>query len=726
MLLSSKKNEYYWSIVIEPGWVQAAVWTITGDKKTDVLAIGPSVHWDEETDLPNSADTSLSGAVQNLPEDAPEPSKTVFGVPPSWVEDGQIGKDHLEKIRELCSKLSLEPSGFVVLSEAIAHFKRTEEGTPLNAIIVGVGSDTIDITVFRLGTLTGSVNIARSVSPLDDVKEGLSKFASGEALPSRFLLYDGREGELEEVKQALIKGDWSGGDGTFLHTPQVEIIDPDKKVLAVCLAGAAEIGQATGLAVTAPEEVVDDLVQESVGEEHANVSPAPEAIKPEDFGFAVGKDLSQADNRMPSTPPPVAPLQAPAPQPDVPMGLKSNKITDFLRNSKLSLVSFFAKSGGAFTGSNIFLPGAIFLTLLLIGGFIAWWFLPKAEVIIYVSPQKLEEATTVFVDPKLSSPNLATRTIPGDVLKTTVSGDKTQDTTGTKTVGEKAKGTVRIRNGTASIINLASGATITASSDLKFTLDSSASVSASVSPTEPGTQEVSVTAADIGPEYNLAQNETFQVSNYPKGEVDALALSNFTGGSSREITAVSQEDRDKLEKDLKEELIDKAKTELKGRLTSEHSFIEDAVGATVSSRTFNRKVGDEAGNLKLSMTLEVSGLVANKSHLTDIARELLKDQAPGGFVLRDDQIAMEFDVEAETRGVWEVGVLFAANLLPEVKTDDIARAISGKYPNVVQSYLASIPGYVRAEIKFMPQLPGKLGSLPRVVKNITVEVAAER
>ncbi len=178
-----KSKEYYWALVIEPGWVQAGVWCIDEDQ-TQVITISPPTPWELEEELIAASDTALSAAIQDFPEDLKEPSKTVFGVNSSWVSKGQIKKEHLEKIKRICAKLSLEPVGFVVLPEAIAHLMRSEEGSPLNAVVFGVAKDSIEIAVFALGKLAGNAEVARSISVVDDAVEGLSRFVKTEPFPS--------------------------------------------------------------------------------------------------------------------------------------------------------------------------------------------------------------------------------------------------------------------------------------------------------------------------------------------------------------------------------------------------------------------------------------------------------------------------------------------------------------------------------------------------------------
>ena len=139
--------------------------------------------------------------------------------------------------------------------------------------------------------------------------------------------------------------------------------------------------------------------------------------------------------------------------------------------------------------------------------------------------------------------------------KTTVEGSKTASTTGIKTVGDKAKGQVTIyRAGTS--MSLPSGTIIKGPDSLSFSLDEAVTV-ASGSAGSPGSTKANVSAASIGASYNLSSGTSFSVGSYSLGDLEAKNESAFSGGSSREVNVVSDDDMEKLEKDLTDELKDK-------------------------------------------------------------------------------------------------------------------------------------------------------------------------
>jgi len=713
--------DFFWAIVLEPGLVQAAIWTIN-EEKAQVVSISNPVSWMEDEDLINACDTSLSSAIQNFSDDIGEPSKTVFGVSSKWVEDGEIKEKYIEKIKKICSELSLEPSGFVVLSEAIAHLSKSEEGIPLSAIVIATREENIEISLFRLGNLIGTTTVARSVSIPDDIIEGLTRFGLNDSYPSRFLIYDGKEGELEEVRQNLLAYDWESGEKIkFLHTPKIETISSDRKIIATALAGASEISNIKTIETLKKDD-------KEISPDVENVSIPDKSIKPEDLGFVMGEDILKEKEVTLKEKKPVSDQHL---KNNTQQSIKKkNNIVEKIHKIFLNVRNSFNKAPKEKTKFNgnkkhFVLGGVIFIIILTIG-FLLWWLVPKAVVTIYVSPKKLEDKIELTLDTSGNSSNVLEGILSGKVIEISKEGEKTKNTTGTKTIGEKARGTVKIQNGTANSIRLSKGTILLSSGDLQFTLDSSASISAAISPSLPGETNVDVTAGSLGADYNLAKDEVFKVSNYPKSDADAIALADFSGGSSRQISAVSEDDQEELLKELENELLESAKSDIKNELEEGLYFIDNSLVATDLSRVFSNKVGDEAANLKLSLGISAKGVAIYEKDFFDFINNSLKDQIPTGYVLRSDQVEVRFDLQNVDEKNYLFEIFVEVNLLPQIKIDEIKERTKGKSKTVVKKYLEAVPGFSRAEIKFIPILPGKLNTLPHLPQNISVDLATER
>lgn len=715
-------REIFWSVVLENDWIQAGVWEIV-DGSVKLISEGVAVAWKEEGELIDATDTALSGAVGELEDDAPDPQKTVFGVSSTWVIDGNIKEEKLKLLKGICAKLSLTPSGFVVLPEAIAHLTKSTEGSPLSGVLIGVSEEELEVSVFKLGKLMGTQIVARSVSVSDDILEGLARFASTDPFPSRFILYDGKEGELEETKQSIIETSWQSKEKVkFLHSPKIEIFKPKDKVLATALAGAAEIANISSVAVGS--ETKGERKQMKV-EETSNVSEPDGGVSAEDVGFVVGEDVAVSGQKVKE------------PFSEKSSSVEKKRSTPFVHRVRSLSDSFKDKledfGSGKMkikkTASSGKKRGPMMATLLIVGVlalFSAWWFLPESTVTIFVSPKKLKEDIDLKAGPGISSFDVDAGEVPGEFISVSESGEKTKSTTGTKTIGDRAKGSVEIRNGTSSSVQLAVGTIITSGNDLEFEIINSASIEAALSTTSPGTETVEVQALNIGSEYNLAKDETFEVGNYDRVDVDAVTTGDFTGGSSRQISAVSKDDVDELLFDLEEELRDKALVKLKAQISEDDYLIEDSLTTEILSTDFSAEEGEESERVELSLEVKVRGVVVKKGHIFELSKKVLEEKIPAGYVLRENQIKFNFDVEDSDSDTYYFIGEIEANLLPEINTEDVAANIAGKTTSVAERYLSTISGYQRAQIILTPSLPGGLNTLPHVVGRISVEVAAER
>lgn len=688
---TQENKESFWALLLEQGWISAAIWEVAGEE-VKIVSQGSSARWPEEEDLVGSVDTALSSCVTGLPEDYDEPEKTVFGLPSSWIEDGNITPPNLEKLKKVCEDLSLVPSGFVVLSEAIAHFVKANEGSPLSGVTVGISEKSLEIALFKLGKQAGVFEVSRSVSVVEDLVEGLVRFGTDEVFPSRIVIYDGKDADLEDVRSALSDAPWDSIEKIkFLHTPKIDVISPSEKIEAVCLAGGSEIAGVTKVAGKREENF------SSIPDDVQNISEPDSNLTAQDLGFVQN-----------TTSVPIPPITPPTSEkkdifPTKKFNLKFPKVN--IKKPKIKLPSG--------SGKKPLIVGLVSVVVFLIAGFLFWWFYPTASVTVFVSPKKLDETMQITLGEDFSS-----RTVSEEVAD-----EKTKSTTGTKLVGERATGSVKIQNGTANTINLDIGTIVSSSNDMKFVTESTASISAALSPSSPGVATVEVKAYDIGSEYNLAKDEVFKIGNYPKADVDAISTDDFSGGSSRQISAVSEEDIEELENSLTQELVRKATKNFTEKISSEELLIDSSLTTKTDSIDFSNKVGDEASTLKLSLSLTVTGRVVSKKDLIGKTTTVLQGKIPTGFVLRDDQLKFKFTQDGDSEDIFDVGVV--VNLLPNVDTDDVAKKVVGKYPQLAREYLSGVPGFIRAEFKIKPLFPGKLGTLPHVVKRIEVGVSAD-
>lgn len=753
-----KKNEpseieHYWALVIGQNWVQSAIWRIVGDK-AEVVAEGSSVAWSEDSEeaLVIAADSTLSSAASGISEDVKEPNKVVFGLPPSWIKDGNIISERLNFLKKVSNELELSPSGFVILPEAIAHYLKSIEGSPLNAILVGPSESSIDVTLVQNGKILGSVEVAKSISIGEDVIEGLTRIGGISQYPSRILLYNHKQGNLEDAKQQLLDTDWKQAKITFIHTPKVDVLKDDIGISAVSLAGGAEVAEATGVIMPdVGEETASEGGEKILGDENLPDASDIEEVSPEELGFLEGVDVSEVNeirgvNPVPNSSPRTAIAGDELFEPVVPISpKKGGLLAMFLGLFKMPKFEKFStpKSSGMKFGNVAGISVIVFLALVILGGF-AYWYLPTARVIVSFKPNVLEKTMTIKVDTAATSVDIQNHIIPAQAKMVDMSGDKTAQASGTKTIGEAAKGTVIIlHSGPAT--TLKAGVVLNGPNKLKFTLDKDvaiASGSSTLLNNSPSKTQALVTASGLGPDYNLSSGSSFTIGNYSEGDFAAKNEQAFSGGTSRTVTAVSDEDRINLRKSLISELNLNGLEKIKEELGEDEILVDDSASFEISTESFNAKSGDEASTLKLSLSGRVKAIIVPKSAMNELVKAEIQQEVPAGYSLQENQLTIAYkaipnkvttksekskkDITTNTT-TSNFEATIKANLLPQVSPEEIASKIAGKNPDVAENYLYSLPGHSRSDVYFYPfKFPGIFAILPRISKNISVEVKSER
>lgn len=693
-----QEKEYFWALEIWEGGVKSAIWTVE-EGKIQVIVLGSQELWQENVeDLLTAADQSFATASERFVDIGKEPSKVIFGLPTDWLEEEKIIPSRQHMLQTLCEKLALSPLGFVLVIDALNHHLKDVEGVPPSGILVNPQKKQVLVAVLEIGKVKGVEQVKRSEDLTADVYEGLSRFGELKTLPSRILLFNGED--MEAARQILIDFSWTS-KLPFLHFPKIEILPQDFDVNALCLAGGSEVAKSLGFEV-----------METQKDQTAEVES--------DFGFVRGEDIQK---KMPE------PITEPAQTEEI-----IEEISEVEKPKRtFSLFTFLEGIREVISGFSLpRLPGIPLLGLvgggvLLLGiaSFIFLWSTSRARVIVYVTPKLLEKEIELTVDPTQDVIDETNLLLPGKVLEIEAKGDKTEETTGQKTVGEKAKGGVTIFN-IGNSKNLAAGTVLTGPGGLKFTLDQVVSVASGSALGGPGQARANITAADIGADYNLAGGSEFAIANVDKSVLAAKNESALTGGTSRQIQAVSEEDQKNLLVRLTEELKAKGKSDLIANVPSGKKFIEESITTKESSRSFNHKVNDEASSLTLSLKVKVKALIFSQDDLLNLIEKQIANSIPGDYEAKKEEIKTQLEIlKSKEDGSALVKVVIAANLLPKIQNETIVQSIKGKTPQDARTYLSQLPGFADAEIEISPSLPAVILRLPRTEKNIEIEIKSK-
>lgn len=709
--------EYFFALNISSEKLTAALWTIEG-KKLKILDT-TSQDYSSLEDLTSITDKLLDQVVGDRDV---EVNKILFGVPSSWLSEENLKDEYLKILRELVKALELAPMAYVESSRALGHFLEKQDGIPATAILVGFEQHHLIVSVLRAGKLDGTRIVTRGENLGAGIEKALLTFTAVETLPSKILIYGHK---IDGLKDELLSFSWMS-KLSFLHFPKIEILDEEIGIKSICLAGASEINEDANLEEDAKSQTGKKTSVISADHTQIEEDKVDEEV---DIGFVVG-DVSQkkeaevvvqqeeADHDELVMPEETSLAEMEDFEQDVTPPVSAPPATAGYKDRYLSLGKYLP---GSF--KNITFLAAVILGLLLLIG--AYLFLPTANIKIFVEPKILEKDTQVTSDPNQKSVNEDAKIIPGQLVQTEVSGSKKDSTTGKKQIGDPSHGTVIIYNKTTESKSISKGTSLASSNGLKFTLDVSvniASQSATDSGITYGKASANVTASAVGADGNLPSGSELTVGNFPSSQVSAKAEGNFSGGTSREVTVVSDEDQKKLLASLTSDLRKQAQQKLQDKYP-QMKILEEALNEEIVKKSFSKNVNDQASEFSLNLTVNYKGTGFEDKDLKLIVSKLVNTQVPEGFQLNLEDTETQADVsKLEKDGKLIFLARFKAKLIPKIDTEKIKQQIKGKSVAKAQEMIKKMDNVLGSEIKTSPSLPAFLQRIPPLSQKIKIEV----
>jgi len=363
----------------------------------------------------------------------------------------------------------------------------------------------------------------------------------------------------------------------------------------------------------------------------------------------------------------------------------------------------------------------------------------KAQAKIVLASLPLTRSIPVKVKVGIAT-NPVTSLLKGVGVETTTEENMEAATTGETLIGEKAKGKITLYNKTDSEISLKKGVELTyktSGSDLNFSLDSDVTIPAREpstsdpgSPIIPGEKESSLTAQDIGDNYNIDKSKSLEVAKYKKSSLEGKSRETFSGGKSEKVKVVAAADKTNLSKSLLAQNTSGAEMALKSKLGASQKLIAGSTKTTISKETFNHEVGDKAEKLTLNQTVSIAGLSYLDSELNDLLDKLIFKLVPEGYSLSKKDWGVNIEILGNaTNSVLspteaDLQVTLKTSMIPNIDKDKIKKDLAGKTPADAQKYLGSIKNIKSYELFVSPPLPF-LRKVPKDTNQIDLMIENE-
>ncbi|HSW89825.1 MAG TPA: hypothetical protein VLH19_03045, partial [Patescibacteria group bacterium] len=591
-------------------------------------------------------------------------SEVLFAFPDAWANGETIKNEKKHLLKSITTQLNLKSVGFVVLHEAMLTKLKEHHGTGISTILVQVEEKIVNVVIARQGEVSAPTEVARSSDIVADLKEALTR-NSAQSLPTRIevLSLGSSQADLATLTTTIQAIIWE--KNLFSQPPTVKSLGTKEILEAIATSGGREVAKALGV----------------IGEEKQEIP-----VHDTGFGFVPIEQSSAQTKELEVEDEPVRMV----PQ---------------------------AKSQRSFKKVGILL-GAVIALLVILGAGTVFAIGKMVSVRIDLIPksQPVSEEVTLTVDSTVAQCDPAKSVLKADVKAISVNGSKTVGTTGKKIIGDKAKGTIQLFNKTFAAKSFTAGTQVS-DGNLKYTLDDSVTVAsasaASYSTTTNGETDVNITAVDFGTSFNLPKDSEFAIATYDKSAFVGAAKTDIAGGSSRTIQAVSDQDYTDLTGALLVDLKVQAKDQLSQSIESgQDVIISDQV--TLGDKQFSGTVGQEAKDLTLSMSVQMTGLVYSKEDLTTLLQDKVSTTLAQGVVLQKEKTTLDIlDQKILTGNKAQIHAKISTVSVPTIDTAALGTYLAGKDISAVQGYLNAQSGIESHTIEFTPSFAaGFLHKLP--------------
>lgn len=369
--------------------------------------------------------------------------------------------------------------------------------------------------------------------------------------------------------------------------------------------------------------------------------------------------------------------------------------------------------------------------LIAIAGVLAAYYVyfPKVRIDLKVQSTAMSVTDQVLATSAVTGFDINRKEIQMTKEKIEKNGAQSFTATESGSDGTKATGTITVINSDPAPKNLPVGTLVT-SGGKKFVVSGAAVVVDVSAP-------VSVTATEIGEDYNMPASSIFAISGFPT--LSGQNAAAFTGGTKRTFTVVGQKDVDKATKELQTELTKQAEADLSYMNQDKgFEFIKDSLKTEVKGKpTISPAVGAEVKegeeDPSISMFINTTALYYHSESLTKLAERLLLDKYKAEKNLSADDAARttidSLSVKVDKVTVEKddkVTIAFSASGLATSRLDieKIRNDVAGKKWPEMLSYLSALPALSQQpEVKFYPTwLPEWSRYVPNEVARIDVGV----
>ena len=373
------------------------------------------------------------------------------------------------------------------------------------------------------------------------------------------------------------------------------------------------------------------------------------------------------------------------------------------------------------------------LAILLLATVVVY---PSAIAKVTLATSDIDISQEILADKNLEAVNLENMAIPAKEYIQEGKGEKTFDTTGKKDVGTKASGEITFYNDydPSNSISLPSGTQLTASGkvfvlDAAITIPTATIISLYPLKTTPGQVKGLVTARENGDSYNIAAS-TFSINSFSgtkKEKVYGQSTVALTGGTTKEIRVVSDEDLANAKKSISDELAAAAKEALlKSAETDQMKLIASSIATTEGELSSTKLSGEESDNFAVKFSVKLTELAFNETSLRECAiKKIEAGLKSNEMLVNPNGTDITYDVLSvdNVKGTAKFSSKFIGKIGNKVEVSSIQDILVRAKYGSAESKIKAISGVKEAQISIKP---GFWPLLPFLKQRISVSFDYEK
>jgi len=348
---------------------------------------------------------------------------------------------------------------------------------------------------------------------------------------------------------------------------------------------------------------------------------------------------------------------------------------------------------------------ALFLLIFL------YIYVPMTNINLKIASEKQSMKAEFTIDQGAKEVNQSASTIPGDFITVDKTVTKKYSATGKKNVGNKAQGSITVKNTYSTLAQTLVAGTRFEANGLVFRTQSDVEVPGYVDngggPVA-GTANVSVIADAAGDQYNISSSGFHIPAFAGTAKYDKIigsSASALSGGSTKEVKVVSAADISEAKKTFGDDAKNEVKKEGQAKMKKDETLDENAQKTTIGTLSVSKAVDTEADEFSVSAKAAFKGLAYKKDDLTKMAYDNFKGKTSSNKQILENKIdsvdVSLNDIDLE-KGTAAGEASASLHLGTKIDEKQLKTEISGDGERKAKDYLEHLEGVDSVEIKFFP------------------------